>query len=136
MTCSATTAAQLRRGIDGGVGNVIVIRPNQVGTLTETIALAHADDYATVIVHRSGETEDTTICDLAVATRSPQLKAGAPSRERVAKYNKLLRIAEALGGDAVFPGITAFWPGLMGNASERVVFHLLADTRSEPPSVR
>lgn len=107
----ATRASQLRRGIHDGIGNAIVIKPNQVGTLTEaleTISLANAHGYATVIAHRAGETEDTTICDLAVATRSSQLKAGAPARERVAKYNRLLRIEEALGEDAVFPGIAAF----------------------------
>ncbi|HEX4115952.1 MAG TPA: phosphopyruvate hydratase [Solirubrobacteraceae bacterium] len=107
----ATNPAQLQRGIDSAIANAIVIKPNQIGTLTETlqtIALARDAGYATIIAHRAGETEDTTICDLAVATRSPQLKAGAPSRERAAKYNRMLRIEEALGDDAVFPGITAF----------------------------
>jgi len=107
----ATSAVELQRGIDTGVGNAIVVKPNQIGTLTETlqtIALARQAGYATIIAHRAGETEDTTICDLAVATATTQLKAGAPSRERVAKYNRLLRIEEALGDDAVFPGVTAF----------------------------
>ena len=108
-----TTAEHLKRGISGGVANAVVIKPNQVGTLTEalqTIAVARDGGYATVVAHRSGETEDTTICDLAVATRSGQIKAGAPSRERVAKYNRLLRIEEMLGAQAVFPGIDAFYP--------------------------
>jgi enolase len=108
-----TTAERLRRGIAEGAANAIVIKPNQVGTLTETleaIAVAQSAGYATVVAHRSGETEDTTICDLAVATRCSQIKAGAPSRERVAKYNRLLRIEEMLGQDAVFPGMDAFYP--------------------------
>ena len=107
----ATAAARLGQGIRDGVANAIVIKPNQVGTLTETletISVAHARGYAAVIAHRAGETEDTTICDLAVATGSGQIKAGAPARERAAKYNRLLRIEEALGESAVFPGISAF----------------------------
>jgi enolase len=107
----ATNPVELQRGIGSAIANAIVIKPNQVGTLTETlqtIGLAHDAGYATIIAHRVDETEDTTICDLAVATRSPQIKAGAPSRERSAKYNRLLRIEEALGGDAAFPGIAAF----------------------------
>jgi enolase len=85
---------------------------NQIGTLTETlqaIELAQSNGYAAVISHRSGETEDTTIADLAVATNAGQIKAGAPSRtDRIAKYNQLLRIEEELGGEARFPGWDAF----------------------------
>lgn len=105
----ATHAERLRHAIAGGVANAIVIKPNQVGTLTETldtIALAQASGYTTIISHRSGETEDTSICDLAVATGSAQLKAGAPSRERVAKYNRLLRIEEIPGEEASYAGRT------------------------------
>jgi enolase len=109
-----TAAETLRRGVRAGIGNAIVIKPNQVGTLSETletISVAQNNGYGTIIAHRSGETEDTTICDLAVATGCLQIKAGAPSRERVAKYNRLLRIEEMLGNDAVFAGIAAFYPG-------------------------
>ena len=108
-----TSAARLREGISAGIGNAVVIKPNQVGTLTETletVALAQAHGYTTVIAQRSGETEDTSICDLAVATGSVQIKAGAPSRERVAKYNRLLRIEETLGSEAAFAGVGAFYP--------------------------
>jgi enolase len=107
-----TNPERLRRGIDEGVGNAILIKVNQIGTLTETLAaigLAQSSGYATVISHRSGETEDTTIADLAVATNAGQIKAGAPSRtDRIAKYNQLLRIEEELGADARFPGWDAF----------------------------
>jgi enolase len=107
-----TNAERLRRGIDEGVGNAILVKVNQIGTLTETldaIALARESGYAAVISHRSGETEDTTIADLAVATGAGQIKTGAPSRsDRVAKYNQLLRIEEELGGEAVYPGWDAF----------------------------
>jgi len=99
----ATQTKRLQQGITGGVANAIVIKPNQVGTLTETletIALAQASGYTTIVSQRSGETEDTSICDLAVATGAAQLKAGAPSRERVAKYNRLLRIEEMLGDES------------------------------------
>jgi enolase len=106
-----TSADRLRHGIDEGVANAILVKVNQIGTLTETLdtmALARANDYATVISHRSGETEDTTIADLAVATGAGQIKTGAPSRsERVAKYNQLLRIEEELGAAAVYPGWAA-----------------------------
>ena len=108
-----TNADRLREGIAAGIANAIVIKPNQVGTLTETlatVALAQESGYTTVIAQRSGETEDTSICDLAVATGSVQIKAGAPSRERVAKYNRLLRIEEMLGPDAKFAGLSAFYP--------------------------
>jgi enolase len=103
-----TNPVLLRRGIAEGVANSILVKLNQIGTLTETldtVELATRSGYATVISHRSGETEDTTVADLAVATNSGQLKAGAPARsDRVAKYNQLLRIEEALGDAARFAG--------------------------------
>jgi enolase 1/2/3 len=107
-----TNTQRLRRGIDEGVANSILIKVNQIGTLTETleaIKLARENGYTAVMSHRSGETEDVTIADLAVATGCGQIKTGAPSRsDRVAKYNQLLRIEEALGADAAFPGRSAF----------------------------
>jgi enolase len=107
-----TNTERLRRGIEAGVANSILIKVNQIGTLTETfqaIALAREADYSAVMSHRSGETEDVTIADLAVATGCGQIKTGAPSRsDRVAKYNQLLRIEEQLGTDAEFPGRSAF----------------------------
>jgi enolase len=107
-----TNVERLRRGIEEGVANAILVKINQIGTLTETleaIELARSAGYATVISHRSGETEDTTIADLAVATNASQIKAGAPSRsDRVAKYNQLLRIEEELGPEAEYPGWDAF----------------------------
>jgi enolase len=107
-----TNPERLQQGIDAGVGNAILLKVNQIGTLTETleaIELARSNGYATVISHRSGETEDTTIADLAVATGAGQIKTGAPSRtDRVAKYNQLLRIEEELGGDARYPGWDVF----------------------------
>jgi len=107
-----TSSERLRRGIENGVGNSILIKVNQIGTLTETmeaIRIAADAGYTAVISHRSGETEDTTIADLAVATGAGQIKTGAPSRsDRVAKYNRLLRIEEELGGKAEFPGLRAF----------------------------
>jgi enolase len=107
-----TNVERLRRGIEQGVANAILIKVNQIGTLTETleaIGLARRAGYATIISHRSGETEDTTIADLAVATNAGQIKTGAPSRtDRVAKYNQLLRIEEQLGDKAVYPGWDAF----------------------------
>jgi enolase len=107
-----TNTERLRRGIDDGVANSILIKVNQIGTLTETleaIDLARSNGYTAVISHRSGETEDVTIADLAVATGCGQIKTGAPSRtDRVAKYNQLLRIEEQLAGDALFPGRSAF----------------------------
>jgi enolase 1/2/3 len=107
-----TNPERLRRGIELGVGNSILVKVNQIGTLTETfeaIRTAREAGYTTVISHRSGETEDTTIADLAVATGAGQIKTGAPSRsDRVAKYNRLLRIEEELGPDAEFPGLQAF----------------------------
>ncbi len=102
----------LRRGIDEGVANAILVKVNQIGTLTESldvIEMAKDAGYATVISHRSGETEDTTIADLAVAVNAGQIKTGAPSRtDRVAKYNQLLRIEEELGDAATYPGWSAF----------------------------
>jgi enolase len=107
-----TNTERLQRGIDKGVANSILIKVNQIGTLTETLdAIRMASDagYTAVISHRSGETEDVTIADLAVATGCGQIKSGAPSRsDRVAKYNQLLRIEEQLGGDATFPGRSVF----------------------------
>jgi enolase 1/2/3 len=107
-----TNVQRLRRGIDQGVANAILVKVNQIGTLTETleaIKLARENGYSAVMSHRSGETEDVTIADLAVATGCGQIKTGAPSRsDRVAKYNQLLRIEEALGADAAFPGRSAF----------------------------
>jgi enolase len=107
-----TNVERLGRGIEEGVANAILVKVNQIGTLTETldaIALARSNGYNAVISHRSGETEDTTIADLAVATNAGQIKAGAPSRsDRVAKYNQLLRIEEELGDEASYPGWDAF----------------------------
>jgi enolase len=107
-----TNTERLRRGIDTGVANSILIKVNQIGTLTETLAavtLARENGYTAVMSHRSGETEDVTIADLAVATGCGQIKTGAPSRsDRVAKYNQLLRIEEALGADARYPGRSVF----------------------------
>jgi enolase len=107
-----TNTERLRRGIESGVGNSILIKVNQIGTLTETldaISTAREAGYTAVMSHRSGETEDVTIADLAVATGCGQIKTGAPSRsDRVAKYNQLLRIEEALGDDATYPGRSAF----------------------------
>jgi enolase len=107
-----TNVVRLRRGIEMAVANSILIKVNQIGTLTETLetmAAARRAGYTTVISHRSGETEDTFIADLAVATGSGQIKTGAPSRsERVAKYNRLLQIEEEVGSKARYPGRTAF----------------------------
>ena len=102
----------LQQGIDAGVANSILIKVNQIGSLTETLEtmkLAKESDYTTVMSHRSGETEDVTIADLAVATNAGQIKTGAPCRgERTAKYNQLLRIEEELGRRAVYAGKSAF----------------------------
>ncbi len=107
-----TNTTRLKRGIDEGIGNSILVKVNQIGTLTETLAavtMAREAGYSVVMSHRSGETEDVTIADLAVATGCGQIKTGAPSRtDRVAKYNQLLRIEEALGPDASYPGRAAF----------------------------
>ena len=107
-----TNVERLQRGLDEGVANAILLKVNQIGTLTETldtVDLARSHGYACVMSHRSGETEDTTIADLAVATGVGQIKTGAPSRtDRVAKYNQLLRIEEELGDAASYPGWSAF----------------------------
>lgn len=107
-----TNAKILARGIEEKVGNSILVKVNQIGTLTETletINLAHKAGYTTMISHRSGETEDATIADLAVAVNAGQIKTGAPARtDRVAKYNQLFRIEESLGEVGVYPGIAAF----------------------------
>ncbi|MDP4665076.1 MAG: phosphopyruvate hydratase [Flavobacteriaceae bacterium] len=107
-----TNVERLSRGIDQGVANSILVKVNQIGTLTETIAavkMAHKAGYTAVMSHRSGETEDTTIADLAVALNTGQIKTGSASRsDRMAKYNQLLRIEEELGNRAYFPGIAAF----------------------------
>jgi enolase len=107
-----TNTERLQRGIDSHVANSILVKVNQIGTLTETLdAVRTAQDagFTAVMSHRSGETEDTTIADLAVATGCGQIKTGAPSRsDRTAKYNQLLRIEEALGADASYPGRSAF----------------------------
>ena len=107
-----TNTERLKRGIELGCGNSILIKLNQIGSVSETleaVKMAHKAGYTAVTSHRSGETEDTTIADLAVALNTCQIKTGAPSRsERVAKYNQLLRIEEDLGGSAVYPGFGAF----------------------------
>jgi len=107
-----TNPERLEDGIEKGVANALLVKVNQIGTLTETldaVALAHNSGYRTMISHRSGETEDTTIADLAVAVGSGQIKTGAPARsERVAKYNQLMRIEEALGDAARYAGDLAF----------------------------
>jgi enolase len=107
-----TNPARLQQGIERGVGNSILVKVNQIGTLTETIEavrLAQANGYTAVMSHRSGETEDATIADLAVALGTGQIKTGAPARsDRVAKYNQLLRIEEELGKRATYPGWSAF----------------------------
>jgi len=107
-----TNVERLSRGIAGGVGNSILVKVNQIGSLTETLAavdMATRAGYTSVMSHRSGETEDVTIADLAVATNCGQIKTGAPNRtDRVAKYNQLLRIEEALGDSAVYAGKAAF----------------------------
>ena len=107
-----TNTKRLQKGIDLGCGNAILIKLNQIGSVSETleaIKLAHEAGYCAITSHRSGETEDTTIADLAVALNTCQIKTGAPSRsERVAKYNQLLRIEEELGEAACYPGKAAF----------------------------
>jgi enolase len=107
-----TNVERLRKGIDARVANSILIKLNQIGTLSETmsaIEMAHRAGWSAVVSHRSGETEDTTIADLVVATNAGQIKTGAPARsERVAKYNQLLRIEEELGDAAEYAGLAAF----------------------------
>jgi enolase len=106
-----TNPAILKKGIDEGIGNAILVKLNQIGTVTETldaVAMARGAHYTSVISHRSGETEDTTIADLAVATGAGQIKTGSASRtDRVAKYNQLIRIEEELGASAKFAGRAA-----------------------------
>lgn len=108
-----TNTERLEKGIDMGIGNSILIKLNQIGTLTETldtIEMAKTSGYTAVISHRSGETEDTTIADLAVATNAGQIKTGAPSRtDRVAKYNQLLRIEDTLGEESLYKGLKTFY---------------------------
>lgn len=108
-----TNPSRLKRGIEEGVANSILVKVNQIGSLTETldaIEMAKQAGYTCVISHRSGETEDTTIADLAVAVNAGQIKTGAPARsDRVAKYNQLLRIEEELGDSSTFPGMEAFY---------------------------
>lgn len=108
-----TNTAKLSRGIEQGIGNSILVKVNQIGTLTETfeaIEMAKRAGYTAVISHRSGETEDTTIADIAVATNAGQIKTGAPSRtDRVAKYNQLLRIEDELAGMGEYGGLTSFY---------------------------
>jgi enolase len=108
-----TNTERLRRGIETRTANSILVKVNQIGTLTETleaVEMAKRAGYTAVISHRSGETEDTTIADIAVALNAGQIKTGAPSRsDRVAKYNRLLRIEEELGGAASYPGLSAFY---------------------------
>ena len=106
-----TNTERLKRGIEMNVGNSILVKLNQIGTLSETLEAvdtARQAGYTAVISHRSGETEDTTIADVAVATGAGQIKTGSASRsDRVAKYNQLLRIEEALGASATYPGLEA-----------------------------
>ena len=108
-----TNVNRLSRGIDLKASNSVLIKPNQIGTLTETIAairMAQQANWTAVVSHRSGETEDTTIADLAVGLNTGLIKAGAPCRsERTAKYNRLLRIEDELGQNARFPGLDAFY---------------------------
>ena len=107
-----TNVDRLGRGIASGAANAMLVKVNQIGSLTETldaVELAHRHGFANMMSHRSGETEDVTIADLAVATNCGQIKTGAPARsDRVAKYNQLLRIEEALGSAAVYAGDSAF----------------------------
>jgi len=115
-----TNTAIFKQGIDRNIANAILIKVNQIGTLSETlgaIAMAAAANYASIVSHRSGETEDTTIADISVATTATQIKTGSLCRsDRVAKYNQLLRIEEALGTQARYAGRSAFpnVPGLVG----------------------
>ena len=115
-----TNVKELARGIEAGVGNSILVKVNQIGTLTETfeaVELAHRNGYSAIMSHRSGETEDTTIADLAVATNCGQIKTGSACRsDRVAKYNQLLRIEEQLGDLAIYPGFGA----LRGSAAKKL----------------
>ena len=108
-----TNTKRIKKGIELGCANAVLIKLNQIGTLTETldaIAMAHRAGWTAIVSHRSGETEDTTIADISVATNAGQIKTGAPSRsDRVAKYNQLLRIEEELDIVAQYPGNDAFF---------------------------
>ena len=108
-----TNTTRLATGIEQGIANSILVKVNQIGTLTETleaVEMAKRAGYTAILSHRSGETEDTTIADIAVATNCGQIKTGAPSRtDRVAKYNQLIRIEEALGTTAVYQGLKSFY---------------------------
>ena len=108
-----TNAARVKQGIEMGAANAVLIKVNQIGTLTETldaIQTANRAGYTAIVSHRSGETEDTTLADIAVAVNAGQIKTGAPSRtDRVAKYNQLLRIEEELFDVAQYPGMNAFF---------------------------
>lgn len=108
-----TNVERLKKGIDKGVANAILIKLNQIGTLTETldaIEMAKRAGYTAIVSHRSGETEDTTIADVVVGTNAGQIKSGAPCRtDRVAKYNQLLRIEEDLGAAAQYNGLSVFY---------------------------
>jgi enolase len=108
-----TNTKRLAQGIEQGLGNSILVKVNQIGTLTETLAaveMAKRAGYTAILSHRSGETEDVTIADIAVATNCGQIKTGAPSRsDRVAKYNQLLRIEEELGDTAIYQGLASFY---------------------------
>jgi enolase len=112
MICSSPNTKILQRGIDESIANSILIKFNQIGSLTETLAainMAKKAGYTVVISHRSGETEDTTIADLAVATAAGQIKTGSLCRsDRVAKYNRLLRIEEQLGSASIYRGLAEF----------------------------
>ena len=119
-----TNSQRLAMGIERGVANSILIKLNQIGTLTETLdtmAMAHRAGYTAVVSHRSGETEDSTISDLVVATNAGQIKTGAPSRgERTAKYNQLLRIEEELGDQAYYPGRRGLWVSRRSRRGARI----------------
>ena len=120
-----TNVARLEDGIVGGYANSILVKVNQIGTLTETLAaveMAHKAGYTAVMSHRSGETEDLTIADLAVATNCGQIKTGSLARsDRTAKYNQLLRIEEELGPQAVYPGLSAFKARPLGSVLPTLV---------------
>ena len=120
-----TNTERLKKGIDSGCGNAILIKLNQIGSVSEAleaIKTAHKAGYTAISSHRSGETEDTTIADLAVALNTCQIKTGAPSRtERVAKYNQLLRIEEELGDAAVYPGMLRRVPSAISYRAKRYI---------------
>ena len=130
-----TNPERLEEGIEKGAANALLVKVNQIGTLTETldaVALAHNSGYRTMMSHRSGETEDTTIADLAVAVGSGQIKTGAPARsERVAKYNQLLRIEETLGDAARYAGDLAFPRFSVGDEPPQADSEPIARARSE-----